>query len=79
MNLREKIQESLSKNPLAWLLAIAFVLAEYGNYRKGEDLRRICELLQERLPAGYSTKPRTPMEEVVKICSSHDPDDVPAQ
>lgn len=73
------LHESLSKNPLAWLLAIGLALAEYGNYHKGEDLHRICELLQERLPAGHSTNPRTPVQEIVKICSSHDPDSVPAE
>lgn len=35
-------------------LLIAFGVAGLGNYQKGEDLRRICELLEERLPAGYS-------------------------
>ena len=73
MNLVEKMQEGFFKNPFAWLLLIAFIIAEYGNYQRGKELDRICELSG---PHDVSVKkPTTPREEIDNICISRQPDD----
>jgi hypothetical protein len=41
----QKIRDGLLKNPLAWLLFAAFLIAEYGNYQRGKELQRVCGLL----------------------------------
>jgi hypothetical protein len=73
MNLAEKIQESFSKNPIAWLLLIAFAIAEHGNYQRGKELTRIRELTG---PHDTSVAiPKTARQEIDNICISRQPDD----
>ena len=41
----QSIRESLIENPFASILLAALVIAEYGNYQRGRELARVCELL----------------------------------
>jgi hypothetical protein len=73
MNLTGKMREGFFKNPSAWLLLIVFAIAEYGNYQRGKELDRICELTGEH-DVSVPT-PRTVRQEIDKICISRQPDD----
>ena len=61
----QKIRDSLSANPVAWLLVGALLLCEWGNYQNGRDITRICELIE--LPAAWGPKPLTAREKIVEI------------
>jgi hypothetical protein len=66
--------ESFAKNPVAWFLLAACILAEYGNYTTGRDLNRVCDLLGDHVV--WVAHPTTPRQEIDNICLDHDPDQV---
>ncbi len=65
MRLVQSIRESLIENPFAWILLAALVIAEYGNYQRGRELARVCELLGPHEIA--VTVARTAREEIDNI------------
>jgi hypothetical protein len=65
----QTIRDGLLKNPLAWLLLAAFLIAEYGNYQRGKELQRICDLLEIDAAA---TAPGTAADEIANICTARD-------
>jgi hypothetical protein len=67
MGILERFREGLT-NPLAWLLFAALAIAEYGNYRRGIELDRVCELTG---PHDVMTnKPASDREELDNICGA---------
>jgi hypothetical protein len=73
MTLTERLQGAFFKNPFAWLLLIAFAVAEYGNYERGKELERVCDLIGPN--DVWVEVPRTAKEEIDKICISRQQDD----
>ena len=67
MNFIDKIREGFFRNPIAWVLLGMFLIAEYGNYQRGRDLTRVCELTG----AAHDTR----KSELSTICSSRLSDD----
>jgi hypothetical protein len=60
------------ENPFAWLLLALLAFAEYGNYQRGRELVRVCELLG---PHGVSVVvPLRAREEIDNICIGRRPD-----
>ena len=73
MHFSQRLFNSFFAYPIAWLLFALLAVAEYGNYYKGRDLARICELTKPHdVPA---STPRTGREEIDNICLSHQPKD----
>ena len=71
MGIARTIREGLSHNPLAWPLALsvtAFAIAEFGNYERGRDLTRVCELTGPH--DVISLHPKTDREEIDSICAA---------
>jgi hypothetical protein len=71
----QKVRDGLMQNPLAWLIFAAFVLAVYGNYQRGKERDRLCDLinLDDPLrPGGQVPLSETDAEEIRKICTSSD-------
>ena len=62
----ERILDLVGKNPVAWILVVLLVVAEYGNHKIGHDLDRVCQLLGER--NGMFQPPRTARQEIDNIC-----------
>ena len=69
----DKIRETVLANPTAWFLFILLVVAEYGNYRHGRELTRVCELTGPHDVA--SRAPKNDREELDTICINRQPDD----
>jgi hypothetical protein len=69
----DKIRQRALANPVAWFLFILLVVAEYGNYRHGKELTRVCELTGPHDVA--SRVPRNDREELDNICISRQSDD----
>src|SRR5260221_13602323 len=64
---------SITRNPIAWLLFGALLWCVWGNYEKGRDLDRLCELTGPHdvgLPAEYA---KTARDKIDNICISHQP------
>jgi hypothetical protein len=66
MNVVGGINRSLVQNPLAWILFAMFAIAEYGNWHRGHDLSRICELVEHGVIV--ASRPVTPLQEIDAIC-----------
>jgi hypothetical protein len=66
----QTMRDGLLKNPLAWLLFAAFLIAEYGNYQRGKELQRICDLLE--IDAAATTR-GTAADEIANICARDNP------
>ncbi len=73
MGLHARLIASFSRNPVAWSLLAAFALAEYGNWRRGRELSRVCALVPHE--ATYASRPRTAQQEIDKICAGREPVD----
>ena len=73
MAIVQRINASLSEQPLVWVLLAAFLLAEYGNWTRGRELRRVCELLPHE--DVYHSRPKTTAQEIASICASRLDDD----
>lgn len=72
--LAARIIAVLERNPLAWLLAAALVICEWGNYDTGRDLRELCELTGPHvgtMPERYAI---TPQYKIDNICGRHEPE-----
>ena len=69
------LRDGFLKNPIAWILCVLLGIAGHGNYQRGRDLDRICELLGPHDVAVAS--PRTAREEIDNICISREPPDDP--
>jgi hypothetical protein len=67
------IHEGFFRNPLAWLLLAAFAIAEYGNYQRGKELDRVCELTGPH--DVWVKSPKTSREEIDKICGARESSD----
>jgi hypothetical protein len=67
MSLLGKYRENIS-NPLLWVLIAALVLTGYDNYRKSQDISRVCALTGPHEIAVPIA--RSPREEVDNICVS---------
>lgn len=67
-----QFRESIVENPITWALVALLTLAIYGNYQRGRELSRICDLLG---PHDIRvSNPRTPQEEIDNICISRQSD-----
>jgi hypothetical protein len=74
MNVSGTIREGFVKNPIAWILCALLAIVVYGNYQRGRDLDRVCELLGPHVVAVPS--PRTARQEIDSICVSRgEPDE----
>jgi hypothetical protein len=62
------IRDAFARNPIAWLLSALLVMAEYGNFQRGRELDRICELLPHDVVVVYRP-PRTARQEIDYICA----------
>ena len=58
--------ESFVRNPAVWLLLGAFLLAEWGNWNRGAELSRVCQLLGDHDVS--VAHPRTAKQEIDNIC-----------
>ena len=58
MGLHARLIASFSRNPVAWSLVAALALAEYGNWRRGRELSRVCALVPHA-EVIYASRPRT--------------------
>jgi hypothetical protein len=67
MKIADRIQEAFLRNPIAWVLLAAFLIAEYGNYQRGRELDQVCEAMPD--PILIQDHPRTPKELADKICA----------
>jgi hypothetical protein len=68
-----RFKDSLLRYPGAWFLFALLLVAEYGNYSRGQELDRICELLG---PHDVSVlRPTTAREEIDNICIGRIRDD----
>jgi hypothetical protein len=66
MTIADKISAGFFKNPVAWVLLVFFIIAEYGNYQRGKELDRVCELSG---PHDFSySQPKNDKEEIDTIC-----------
>jgi hypothetical protein len=65
-HLGERIANSFARNPLAWLLLALFLLAEYWNYQRGEELETVCEAVPYADLLPY--QPKTDLEKAQVIC-----------
>jgi hypothetical protein len=68
-----KTGEAFFKNPIAWIVCALLALVVYGNYERGRDLDRVCELLGPHDVVVPS--PQTPRQEIDNICISRLPDE----
>jgi hypothetical protein len=67
------LNASFVRNPGIWILFGLLLIAEYGNWQRGEELSRLCELLGDHdISVGH---PRTAREEIDNICISRRPSD----
>lgn len=64
----DTIRTGFIRNPIAWILVVLLCMAEYGNYQRGRELDRVCELLGSHDVAVMS--PQTPNEEIDDICKT---------
>lgn len=72
-HLVERFKESVLRNPFAWVLFGMFVIAEYGNWQRGVELSRVCDLLGEHDVS--VSNPRTARQEIDNICINRWSDD----
>jgi hypothetical protein len=68
MILLNRIRDGIIKNPVVWMLVALLAVAEHGNYERGRELTRVCELLGPHDVAVGT--PRTAKEEIDNICIS---------
>jgi hypothetical protein len=68
-----RFSQNLAKNPAVWILLGLFLIAEYGNWQRGAELTRLCDLLGN--PDGLARHQTAAYREIVKICQSRQPDD----
>ena len=64
---------SVKENPIAWILAVLLAIAEHGNYQRGRERDRLCQvsgLLDKELRLTIAAR-----NEIGRICA--DPDDYP--
>lgn len=64
----DKFLASFARNPVAWILLGLLLVAEWGNYQNGRDLRRVCDLVAPHImtvPDRYAT---TVEQKVDNIC-----------
>jgi hypothetical protein len=73
MRVFDKFQDSFARNPMAWILFALPIIAEFGNYSRGRELSRVCELLG--LHDVAIRNPRTAKEEIDNICIGRLPSD----
>ncbi|WP_428668059.1 hypothetical protein [Reyranella sp.] len=68
-----RLSQSFSKNPLAWILFVLFLIAEGGNWQRGVELSRLCELtgLDDDLVANLTANQR----EIRRICVGRRPEE----
>ena len=64
---------SLSWSPMAWIFLGLFGLAEVGNWQIGNEMTRVCELL-DRADAAFS-RPGPAQKEIEGICLNRSPKD----
>lgn len=67
----QKLQDWFFANPLAWILLTLLIVAEWGNYHRGRELTRVCELIGPH--DVYYPRPKTPHEEIAHICANREP------
>lgn len=65
------------RNPLAWILFVLLLLAEYWNYEHGAQLDAVCDAID--MPDILPDKPTTALGKAQLICYDRenppDPDD----
>jgi hypothetical protein len=71
----DKLHEAFFKNPVAWILLTLLLLAEWGNYKNGHDLRLVCDLVAPHLGTVADKYATTVGQKVDNICLRHEPDD----
>ena len=66
-----RLREEL-RNPVGWVFLALFVLAEYWNFQKGEDIDKLCELTgPHNATVG---DPLTDRDRLDAICVAHEDD-----
>jgi hypothetical protein len=66
MTIGQRIVAGLTRNPLAWLLLGAFLIASFKYFERDKQLERVCELTG---PHDVMTShPRNGRDEVDNIC-----------
>jgi hypothetical protein len=66
-----RIREEL-RNPVGWVFLALFVLAEYWNFQKGEDIDKLCELTKPHNATVGAA--RTDRNRLDAICIAHEDD-----
>jgi hypothetical protein len=72
MSLWDRLQEGFFKNPIAWILLGLLAVAEYRNYERGKELKRLCELTEPH--DASHLHPQTSRQEINTICLRRDPE-----
>ncbi len=65
--LLNKIRDAIFANPLALMFFVLAVLAEYSNYKRGNELTQMCELLS--YPDVMVANPKTGLGKIAEFCS----------
>jgi hypothetical protein len=73
MTVQGKLRDWIMTNPVAWFLFVLLVIAEYGNYQRGKELTRVCELSGPH--DVFIEHPRTDRQELDNICINRLSDD----
>ena len=66
MTFRDKVRDTFQKNVVAWFLFALLLIAAYGNYQRGKELDRVCELSGPHV--GVFSSPKNDKEELDSIC-----------
>ncbi len=64
--------DKFASNPIAWLLLVAFCIAEWGNWAHGKELSEICSLMDRDSPLYTRVVYQT--DRVDAICNSREAD-----
>lgn len=64
----------LAWSPMTWILLGLFAMAEVGNWEMGEEIARVCELLEHGEIA--SAPPNLSRAEIDDICRNRSPRDL---
>ena len=69
MRVMERIWQAITANPLAWLALAAFLVAEYGVYKRVRELTQVCHFVSTVLDmTTIKLRPTTDADKAASIC-----------
>jgi hypothetical protein len=70
-----RLRDAIVANPLTALLFVAFLIAEYGNCKRGRELTQLCELFS--YPDVTFANPKTGLGKLANLCNDRLSNDGP--